>query len=128
MAVYFISEGGNGYIKIGKGSGASRAKAMQTGTPWKLTVLKEIYGSYGEENILHKLFFRERLSTGREWFRPSEALIKFINMDDEKIYNTIHNVKVAMSKDKNVKFTLKFEGETNEEVEERRKANLKYEY
>ena len=92
MAVYFIQESAAGYIKIGTGCPYNRMRAMSTGNPWELKILKIIDGSYKEEGVVHRIFSKDRLYSNREWFRPSKELLLFINSRRETIYK---NIKVA---------------------------------
>lgn len=119
MAVYFIQESETGNIKIGKGPGRHRMQVMQTGNSSKLKLLREIPGEYDVETILHKLFARDRISTRREWFRPSTSLIKFLQLDNKKLYTTVNNVWALLKRNKGGIINLKFGGETDDDVIER---------
>lgn len=89
MPFYIIQEDGKGYIKIGKGYAGDRMKEFSTGNPHNMKILKQLPGGYREEHILHKIFFRERLELNREWFYPSEELLKFASLETEEIYSII---------------------------------------
>ena len=104
MSVYFIQEGGNGYIKIGQGDGYKRMKSMQTGNPWRLDVVRQIDGSFQDEYVLHQIFYKDRINPRSEWFVGSEELMDFINDDEIKIYSVISFAKDMMDNNYGVSF------------------------
>jgi hypothetical protein len=120
MCVYFIQEIESGCIKIGHSiDPIGRLKAMQGYNPNSLKLLKVINGGHKEEKILHKLFFRERIRTAGEWFVPSVELVKFINLKDGNIINCISIAEKRFKWDKEVEFIMKFEGDTEDDINER---------
>ena len=75
--IYFIQAATIRLIKIGKAVDCqNRLKDLQTGSPDKLHLLKEIYTSDESEHVLHNRFSWCR-SHG-EWFRPDEKLLAAI--------------------------------------------------
>lgn len=74
--VYFIQAEESGRIKIGKTTidAERRRCALQTGSPEKLKLLTVLKSN--SEKKLHNKFKGERLHG--EWFRPSPALMRFI--------------------------------------------------
>lgn len=67
-AVYFIYCEPAGAVKIGVSVDvASRFSALQTGNPYKLSLVGCIPGSYSEESVLHK-FFKKAWTGVSEWF------------------------------------------------------------
>ncbi len=121
MCVYFIQESGSGCIKIGSSKDpVGRLKSIQSHNPNSLKLLKVIDGGIKEEKILHRLFFRERIRSAGEWFVPSEELKKFINLKEKNIIYSISCAEKRWRWDKKVEFVLKFEGETDEEIERKR--------
>ena len=85
--VYFITDG-HGHIKIGKADDVvQRLKELQTGNPYRLTVLltvmleSPIY-AFELELELHKKFDEYRLEG--EWFE-SEPVLKLIDTDIVKL-------------------------------------------
>ena len=87
MPFYIIQEDGKGYIKIGKGYAQDRMREFSTGNPHNMKILKQLPGGYREERILHKVFYRERLTSRHEWFFPSKELLKAASLEDEKLFN-----------------------------------------
>jgi len=76
--VYFIQEGDDGPIKIGKTSGhpANRMSGVQTGNARALRLLGALPGYTKEETDLHRRFAAHRIRG--EWFRPHVELLDFI--------------------------------------------------
>lgn len=76
--IYFIQGAKTGLIKIGKAVDCQiRLKTLQTGSPDKLHILKEIYtDDVGMERLLHNRF-RYCHSHG-EWFYPKKELLEVI--------------------------------------------------
>lgn len=75
--VYFIQRGDDGPIKIGVSRNvASRLSGLQVSTPEPLKILATADGGRDEEQTMHLLFKKDRLSG--EWFRPSARLMSFV--------------------------------------------------
>lgn len=74
--VYFLRAGD--FIKIGKATGSprSRVATLQTGCPYKISVISYMYGGLIEEQALHKRF--SAIRAHGEWFRAEKELIEFI--------------------------------------------------
>jgi hypothetical protein len=120
MYVYFIQESGEGCIKIGHSKDPiSRFRTIQSHNSNSLKLLKVINGDCKEEKILHRLFFREKIRTAGEWFVPSEELMKFINLKESNIINCIAIAEQRFKWDKDVEFIFKFEGDTQDDINER---------
>lgn len=73
--IYYIGCGETQRVKIGytKGSLNKRLRALQTGSPTKLSVLAWHKGSLADEQRLHHQFADERLHG--EWFDMSSRLL-----------------------------------------------------
>lgn len=137
MPFYIIQESGKGYIKIGKGYAGDRIEIFMTGNPHDMKILKQLPGGYREEHILHKIFFRDKLRYRREWFYPSEELLKFASLETEEIYSIIdkaesfisnragdpHNLCLAFKDDTEEEFSERVRKYA--EIEERSKPKLK---
>lgn len=76
--IYFIQGATTRLIKVGKAADCQdRLSDLQTGSPDKLHLLKEVYtDDYAAEKILHRRF-RYCRAHG-EWFFPDEKLIRFM--------------------------------------------------
>lgn len=71
MSVYFISNGA--YVKIGVARNPKkRLKALQTGNPHKLELMRVIKGGYAEEAALHGHFAHLRVEG--EWFEYHQEM------------------------------------------------------
>lgn len=69
MAVYFIQEGEDGFVKIGRSKNVKkRMKSLQIGNPRPLSVVMLIPGGRSLEMTFHELFHEDRVSG--EWFKP----------------------------------------------------------
>jgi Meiotically up-regulated gene 113 len=55
-----------------------RLRALQTGYPFELEVLAQCHGGEGTEEMVHKLFQKEKLRG--EWFKRSKRVRTFIDM------------------------------------------------
>jgi hypothetical protein len=77
--VYFVQGDVTKRIKIGFTSGRiwDRIDALQTGSPEKLILLREILATPLFESHLHKLFARHRLHG--EWFTNHDDILYFID-------------------------------------------------
>jgi hypothetical protein len=75
--IYFI-KAESGHVKIGiTGCDVERRMyALQTGNPYKLSILKIIKGNRGQEALIHQKF--KHLRCRREWFVLSNELESFI--------------------------------------------------
>lgn len=74
MPVYLIQVGSEGAVKIGfAASTQRRLRALQTGNPDELRLLRTIEGGQREEKWLHKRFASQRLRG--EWFRFSADML-----------------------------------------------------
>ena len=81
---YFVRDGNDGLIKIGKsevGSLEYRIQALQTGNPRPLLIVGIIIGNVEKE--LHRKFKRYKVSG--EWFRAGPNLVAYIAEHREKI-------------------------------------------
>jgi hypothetical protein len=73
--IYFIKC--NNYVKIGRSIDPKRRLAdLQTGNPFKLTLIRTLNEKDFEESTLHKKFNRFRVRG--EWFRYSETIKMFV--------------------------------------------------
>lgn len=87
--VYFIRrKDGIGPIKIGSTRNVkNRLSGIQVGNPYKLKVIKEIYGEEFLEKQYHKKF--DNLKLIGEWFKPDGRLLEFIsNLIEDASYVT----------------------------------------
>lgn len=74
MAVYFIRSGDNGPVKIGSTNNIRRRMQMlQTGSAYKLVLLRAFTGGKAEEKIIHARLSRFRISG--EWFEASDEVL-----------------------------------------------------
>lgn len=82
--IYFFSNRKN--IKIGytKNNVYSRLQQLNTGSDSKLYCVGYMEGNMEKEKELHKIFSNDRIRQNGEWFHPSDALIDFINSNNEK--------------------------------------------
>lgn len=76
--VYFLAAGP--FVKIGKstGSPAARIKDLQTGCPYRISLLAHVVGGISEEFSLHKRFAAYRAHG--EWFRHEGELKEHISL------------------------------------------------
>jgi len=84
ILTYFIRDGDNGPIKIGKSTikqFKSRLTGLQIGNPNKLNVVGVIVGDCEKE--IHRSFRRYRVSG--EWFKSNANLIAYIAEHREKL-------------------------------------------
>lgn len=74
--IYFVRAIGSDHVKIGYTKDAAsmnrRLKALQTGQPWKLEILRTVDGDMWLESWYHQLFHRERMNG--EWFNYCPAM------------------------------------------------------
>lgn len=82
--IYFITDTIN--IKIGytKNSIEKRLKQLQTSNSNNLYVLGWIDGDIDFEKKLHRQFGSSRIRSNGEWFKPTEDLIDYINLNNQK--------------------------------------------
>ena len=74
MAVYFIRSGDDGPVKIGSTNNIRRRMQMlQTGSAYKLVLLRAFTGGEAEEKIIHARLSRFRISG--EWFEASDEVL-----------------------------------------------------
>ena len=74
--IYFIQQGMDGPIKIGKAiSPRKRLKTLQVGSPDTLHLLAIEKGGHGREKHLHDRYTKERIRG--EWFKSSERLLDY---------------------------------------------------
>lgn len=79
--IYFIRQGIDGPIKIGfsEQEDIIQRKAMlQTGNPFELSLLKIVDGNRLTERLVHEKFQDARINENREWFYPTNPLLRFI--------------------------------------------------
>lgn len=75
--VYFIQDGEDGPIKIGRtGQAGVRLARMQTATPRKLRLLCTFPGASVMERSLHRAFASSHIQG--EWFKPTLQLLSLI--------------------------------------------------
>jgi len=75
--VYFISEGWEHPIKIGKAANVpQRLRELQVSSPAKLIILGQMPGGRDHEHALHVRFREHRLNG--EWFSPAPSLTALI--------------------------------------------------
>jgi hypothetical protein len=83
--VYFIQEGGQGFIKIGFSMGLNyRLDDLGWATPHELKLLCAVPGSRSLERELHKRF-APALVKG-EWFRPTSELLALVDEYRATVY------------------------------------------
>lgn len=77
--VYFAQAGEHGPIKIGwtRGDPNDRIASLQTGNPYRITLLIAVPGSGDDERDIHIRFDRIRMVG--EWFQPTAELVAFID-------------------------------------------------
>ena len=75
--VYFIRQGIDGPIKIGKSlNPKSRLKTLQTANPIPLSIILIIPEYFYKEELIQEKFRKYRISG--EWFHPAKELLDFI--------------------------------------------------
>ena len=76
--IYFIQHGKDGPIKIGftKNRPERRVLELQSGNPFKLTLLHYVDGDTSVEDLLHHRFRNFKIRG--EWFEPSPKLLAHI--------------------------------------------------
>lgn len=79
--IYFIQQGEDGPIKIGKTTDINRRlKELQTGTPNKLHLVGLINEDNLSERDFHSAFSHLHITS--EWYKPGEDLLSFIERED----------------------------------------------
>ena len=74
--VYFIKSGD--FIKIGTTTDIKKRMAvLQVGSPFKLSVLALVEGSFEEESKLHTKFKKQRMKG--EWFKINKKILDYIS-------------------------------------------------
>jgi hypothetical protein len=77
--LYVIGVPDQGPVKIGiSAEPGLRLRALQTGYPFGLEVLAQCHGGEEAEEMVHKLFQKEKLRG--EWFKRSKRVRTFIDM------------------------------------------------
>ena len=76
--IYLVKAEETNLYKIGYtgGKAKNRVKAMQTGCPHKLSIIKEVHGSQEREKWLHEAFSENRRQG--EWFEFDEETIESV--------------------------------------------------
>lgn len=82
--IYFITDRNN--IKIGytKGKIEKRLKQLQTSCSEQLYILGWIEGDMNIEKQLHIKFGSSRIRHNGEWFKPTQDLLDYINLNNQK--------------------------------------------
>jgi hypothetical protein len=75
-ALYFIREGLDGPIKIGRGNPQDRLKTLQIGNPRRLCIMGVVEHNGYAEAFWHVVFSELRLIG--EWFKPTSELLSAI--------------------------------------------------
>jgi len=95
--IYFIQQEGGGPIKIGHSRDIKlRLSKLQSGYPYKLTLLGYVRGGCYEEKRLHKVFRKHRLNG--EWFLPSRRVLTVISKLIKK-FSISKNIDSALQLD-----------------------------
>jgi len=75
--IYFVQQGDDGPIKIGKAKGlAARVASLQCANPTPLRLLAHFSAAGAVETALHKHFRRYRVRG--EWFEPAAPILAYI--------------------------------------------------
>ncbi len=87
--VYFLVTEDQKYLKIGfTRHKLKRINALQNGCPLTLTLVKQVRGNYGMEQLLLNLF--DELRVHGEWFRFELPLARFVaSLTDDQILTPI---------------------------------------
>lgn len=97
--VYFVQQGANGPIKIGRTNFAelkSRIGGLQIGNPQKLNLLARFAAVPAYEKVLHKMFEDSRIRG--EWYTPTQDLLDIIDMVRNKNVMPLLGMLVRMQK------------------------------
>ena len=93
--VYFIQEGENGPIKIGRsGNPEKRLGNLQEGNPRKLKIIAVLHGDRQRENEIHHEL--RRFGIRGEWFYPTREVFDYINRDQHIDYEVIDGNPIAV--------------------------------
>ena len=105
--IYFIQAGKDGPIKIGysKVGAKSRLATLQTSNYSNLSLLKTIKGDLKYEQRLHLMFEDSKIRG--EWFKPTAALLNFIEQGNNKVVMEIYRDWTLLAKDDVSMFTEK---------------------
>lgn len=84
--IYFLGDEDGRFIKIGATKHLlDRLTRIQSNCPLKLTVLKELQGTYELEQLLLSIFSRFRIHG--EWFEADPVLVQFIErLRDKQVF------------------------------------------
>ena len=70
-----------GPVKIGFSTCShARIRALQTGHPYKISVLAQMPGGQNEETAVHEFFRDERIRLDGEWFVRTKRVCRFIEL------------------------------------------------
>jgi hypothetical protein len=117
--VYFIQQGIDGPVKIGKADRPDRRLAsLQGANPESLRLRAVCRGDAGVERHLHRYFADERLGD-REWFSVSDRLAEFLNKlpNWEEVKAGAHCPVVLNTRD-HIACRLYLEGYTHRDIGE----------
>ena len=86
--IYLVKAEGTNLYKIGYtgGKAKSRVKAMQTGCPYRLSIIKEVEGSQCREKLLHEAFLGKRKQG--EWFELDDKTLREVSVYMTKIQDS----------------------------------------
>lgn len=88
--VYCIGNLEHSVCKIGYSQNVNkRLTELQTGCPFKLSILSVKEGGYAEEQVLHGKF--RRYSLHGEWFKTHKDILDYFNVTDVKAYFNIYS-------------------------------------
>ena len=77
--IYFIQQGNNGPIKIGKSNDPKkRLRSLQTASPHELCLLKTLPENFIKESEIHEKFKEYRIEG--EWFEPASEVLEYIGI------------------------------------------------
>ena len=90
--IYLVKAEGTNLYKIGYtgGKAKNRVKAMQTGCPYKLSIIKEVDGSQYREKLLHEAFLGKRKQG--EWFEFDDETLEEVNLKMVTIQDSEWNI------------------------------------
>ena len=90
--IYLVKAEGTNLYKIGYtgGKAKNRVKAMQTGCPYKLSIIKEVDGSQYREKLLHEAFLGKRKQG--EWFEFDDETLEEVSVEMVTIQDSEWNI------------------------------------
>lgn len=97
--VYFVQQGANGPIKIGRSNFCdldTRITTLQTGNPQKLNLLARFAATPAYEIVLHRMF--EDSNIRGEWYTPTQDLLDIIDMIRNKDVMPLLGMLVRLQK------------------------------